>query len=339
MADIGNATLPLPLESVLAVGGSIIASARYSSLAVYVLCVYDWVLSIAEEYELIWKAPFTTMKTAYLVCRYYPLLLFPVYLWLWLNNHTEEFCERVVHPIYGTIAIFPLSAQAVILMRAYAFTGRERRMLYILCLCYLVLAGAEIWLFGKWFILEVGAFQLFGKSGCYANDGGAVELDFNFGSATASCVVFVLQIPRVSIKLTDGSFLQFTAFLMDVLMMAIVFMHCLRNRSFEGALGKFFVLQGFAAFIVMSALNLSASITYAQRARQYDGVVMPFMLMIPDVLACRLILSLRRRVSPTETFFLKEQSRLVRGALGALEMQTLSTTQDTLEVRHSDDWG
>ncbi|THV03818.1 hypothetical protein K435DRAFT_238694 [Dendrothele bispora CBS 962.96] len=319
MANIGNLPLPVPLESVLAVGGSIIASARYSAIAVYTLCVYDWILSIADEYKLIWKAPLTTMKTAYLVCRYYPLLIFPVYLWVWLNNHSQDFCQRALHPLYGAITIFPVSAQAVVLMRTYAFTGRERKILYSLCACYLSLAGAEIWLFGYWFILESSAFQLFGKSGCFANDSGAVGLEFHYGSATASCVVL------------------FAAFLMDVLMMGTVFMHCLRNRSFEGALGKFFVLQGFAAFVVMSALSLTAAITYAQTARQYDGVVMPFLLMVPDVLACRLILSLRKRVSPTESFFIKEQSRLIRDALGALELQTLS--QDVTEVRHSDDWG
>ncbi|KAF5345513.1 hypothetical protein D9758_012035 [Tetrapyrgos nigripes] len=303
MENSSSTHLPAPLETILTVGASVIVSSRYSSIgsgflfwsaylqklievfvAVYTLCVYDWLVSIAEECELIWDAPFTTMKLVYIVCRYYPLLIFPLYLWTWLGDHTQEFCSRMVHPLYGAVVIYPLSAQAVIMMRAYAFTGRNRATLWTLCTCYFALAGTEIWLFGHWFELEAGIFQLLGNTGCYANDAGAVKLSFQYGRALGSAIVMVSRLSFDTLPLAHHWCGQFAAFLMDVLMTGIVFMHCYRNRSFQGALGKFFVLQGFVAFLIMAALNLTSAVTYFQNARQYDGIVFPFLLVVPDVL-------------------------------------------------------
>lgn len=48
------------------------------------------------------------------------------------------------------------------------------------------------------------------------------------------------------------------------------------------------------------------------------GITLPLTLVMSDIIACRLILSLRRRVSPTESFELQEQSRFVAEALDRL---------------------
>jgi hypothetical protein len=79
---------------------------------------------------------------------------------------------------------------AVILMRAYAFTGRNKTVLAILCTAYLAMVAAYMWLFCSQFVGNVFSFYLrrsaslfvhgftavkelywmFGESGCFAND-------------------------------------------------------------------------------------------------------------------------------------------------------------------------
>lgn len=108
------------------------------------------------------------------------------------------------------------------------------------------------------------------------------------------------------------------AFALDVIATLAVVGHCIKTRSTQGPLGKEFIQQGLVAFVVTAILNLVTAVTYIQPARAYSGVSLPFAIGLPLPLACRLILTLRRRVSPTETFELREQSRIVRRGLAPL---------------------
>ncbi|KAL0961310.1 hypothetical protein HGRIS_006269 [Hohenbuehelia grisea] len=269
---------------------------RYSLTAVYAVQIYDWLLNLGDEIELIHNARWTSIKVAYLLCRYLPLLTFPMYLWAWLLNHTKHVCEKIIHPLYGCLMIYQLSAQAVILIRAYAFTGRNKWVLAVLSTCYLAIMGAEIWLFGSRFVVPEEIFFIFGTSGCFGNDAGAQKsglFQFHFALQTGMVVL--------------GNFL------LDLLMTIVVVVHCFRMGSVQGRLGKAFLFQGLTAFIVMAALNLMAAVLYLRPDRRFNGIGLPF-LVLSDVLACHLILDLRRRVSPTEEDLEEEQSRIVHKA-------------------------
>lgn len=51
------------------------------------------------------KAPhrWTAVKGAYLVCRYYPIIVFPFQLWAWLGDHTYGVCSNALTPLYVTL--------------------------------------------------------------------------------------------------------------------------------------------------------------------------------------------------------------------------------------------
>jgi len=291
------AALPLPMQDIMSIGATSLLIGRYSVASVYVVQVYEWLLQLDDEWALIHQARWTSIKVAYLFCRYYPLLIFPVYMWAWLGDHPQELCEKIIHPLYAFLVPFHLCSQAVILMRAYAFTGRSKIVLAILLPAYLAFLCAYTWLLGTQFIVIKDLYLLYGKSACFANDKQAEQ-----GPAFAYS-----RGPRTGLVILGS-------FLLDFLMMSLVLLHCIRIRSTQGSLGRTFLKQGLGVFIVMSALNLLVASIYLGRNRQYDGLGTPFLMVLSPILVCRLILMLRRTVSPSETEALRQQSCLVREA-------------------------
>ncbi|KAJ8515366.1 hypothetical protein ONZ45_g7200 [Pleurotus djamor] len=292
----------LPWNTILATASYALTIGQYSTVAVYAVQVYEWLLNLSEEVELIHQAHWSSMKIAYMICRYVPLLTCPVYLWAWLRDHPPELCAKVVHPLYGFLTCYQLSAQGVMLIRTYAFTGRKLSVLLMLLACYLAVMGTEIWLFSSRFVFPEELYVAFGTSGCFANDAGAQSgslFDPHRVAIQSGCVLLGI-------------------FLLDVIMTATIIVHCIRIRSTQGALGKAFLAQGLVAFLVMSAVNLPSAVLYLRGDRLYNGLGLPY-LFLSDVMACRLILLLRRKVTPTESDLLDEQSRIVREALAVDE--------------------
>lgn len=309
------------LRWLMCLGITAVQRSRYCITAAWALQVYEWLLTLGEEYRLIHCARWTSIKIAYLICRYYPLFAYPILMWFWLGDHDETFCRSLVHPVYALLVPFQMAAQAVMLMRAYAFTGRNKVVLVVLCVCYLALFAAEMWLFTVHFTLVGTLFLILGKSGCFANDseaetGGMVH---NIPSTWTGVVIL-------------------SAFCLDFLAMALVFLHCIRIRSTQGPLGKTFLKQGLGAFAVMSGLNLMVASIYIGRNRLYDGFGLPMLLVVPDILACRLILLLRAKVLPTERKRLQEQSRVVRECLAASEPFDENGTHITHSLKTLDYW-
>lgn len=58
------------------------------------------------------------------------------------------------------------------LMRAYAFSGRSKRVLLILCLCYAGLLGVDVWVFCTHIAAPSPIFYVVvGKTGCFPDYG------------------------------------------------------------------------------------------------------------------------------------------------------------------------
>ncbi|KAJ8691778.1 hypothetical protein PTI98_011314 [Pleurotus ostreatus] len=292
-------------EDIVATAAFAVTIGQYSTVAVYTLQVYEWLFNLAEEVELIHQASWSSMKIAYMICRYLPLLTCPIYLWAWLGKHPPELCAKLVHPLYGCLTLFQLSAQAVMLIRTYAFTGRKLRVLIMLTACYLAVVASELWLFSTRFVFPQEIHVALGYTGCFGNDAGAQS-----GS---------LFDTKRRVALQSGCVLL-GIFLLDAIMTATIIFHCIRIRSTQGALGKAFIAQGLVAFLAMSSVNLPGAIIYLWGARLYNGIGLPYLFM-SDIMACRLILLLRRKATPTEAELLDQHSRIVREALATSDSQ------------------
>lgn len=277
---------------------------RYSAIALFSLSIYDWLLCLADEMELIYRARWTLIKVTYLICRYYPLLVGPVFMVMWLGDHTFETCEGFIHPFYVLIVPCQVAAQAVMILRAHGFTAHNKIYLIILVLALGAVTAAQLWLFGTQFSASTDQYFAFGpKTACFGNDSSTDNLQ------------------TIYISNMNPGLVMLGSFLIDLLVIVFVLLHSFRIRSSQGRLGQTFLLQALIFFIVMAAVNLLTAVTYFQRNKTYNGFGLPFAFLLPPIIACRIVLQLRRLVTPTETHELREQSQVVREAFELLVIQ------------------
>ncbi|KIM87005.1 hypothetical protein PILCRDRAFT_294315 [Piloderma croceum F 1598] len=137
------------LHDLAAEAGTLITIGHYSATAVYTIHVYEWMFTIQDELTL---RSWTSVKAAYLICRYYPLIIFPFHMWAWIGTHDFKTCSRIVHALYTLILPCPLSCQAVILIRAYAFTGRKNITFWALLTGFVGLTAGNVYVFGTQFV-------------------------------------------------------------------------------------------------------------------------------------------------------------------------------------------
>jgi len=298
---------------------------RYICAATITVLFYEWFACFEEECRYIHKAPWTSVKVAYLLCRYYPLIFFPVYTWSIVGEHTLATCLQVTKPIHITMALFMLIAQAVFIIRTYAFTGRNKFTLAFLVGCWISLCTTLLWiLVTKYSVINESIFKLDGTFAC-ALQSHNVSPKYGFNG----------QLDRVRSLRPLGMFI-FATFLFDSVMTLLVFTHAIRRRTLALPLGKAFIAQGLMAYVMLSALDLSITIVFLLPYRENDGVV----IMRPDtgcIIACRLILMLRRRVDPTADTQVRRQSEIVRDAIGRIEAMGGAVYKDhTQTIQHWD---
>ncbi|EAU90383.1 hypothetical protein CC1G_00767 [Coprinopsis cinerea okayama7 len=295
-------------------GANAIQEARYAIGAVYALQIYEWFTGLEKEIRLVYHAKWNSVKVAYLLCRYYPLLLWPVVMWAYLLDHPEALCARSGKPIHVLLAPCQFFPQAVMFMRAYAFSGRSSTVLAILSMCYVALVGVDLWAFciGVKMPPKLFYWAFGGESGCFPDYGSDV-MGLRIG------------------------FSMLAAVLMDLVSLVTVLIYCKRESDHRGgSLTRYFIKQGLSSFVTVTVVNAAAAITFFKPPSYHTGVGLPLILVVPNLVACRVILQLRRKVSPTETELWREHSMLVNEALATTERDMwLMDSEEDLPSSHT----
>ncbi|KAF8876761.1 hypothetical protein BD779DRAFT_136442 [Infundibulicybe gibba] len=270
---------------------------RFLMTALYAILVYEWTLLFGQEYILIHrKRRWSSARVAFLVCRYYPLIVWPVLLWAFVQEHNWDICSRVVRPLYLFLIPFQLSSQAVVILRAWAFTGRKRITLVLLCAAYALLLAAEIWVFADF----RGSARAHPSSihPILTNADGSDSLHAIIGNI--GCVRGLADDNRVFAVRTGVLFIA--SCIVDCLCLLIIAIHCMRLGKFQGPLAQYFLAQGFGAFLVLGLIHITAAVlAFSGTARWAGAIAIPVPLMLSNIVACRLILGLRRRASQDPT--------------------------------------
>lgn len=285
------------------------ALGRYTYMSAYIVCFYDWILLLDQEVAYIYPASWNVVKAAYIFCRYYPLATASFQLWGFLGDHEQSVCESYYHAIYASIIPTMLSAQFILMLRTYAFSGRKRVILAVLSITLLGLAGVIIWVTSTQLILSP-LFLFSGRSGCFAiSDLGAFDATQGISSVQ---VPIAYHLGLISILTTSFDFLN----------LSIVVRQCVRRGTF-GPLGQSFLKQGMFVYIVMMALNALTIGTFLSPYLVVHGLglVASFAYILPSTLACRLVLMLRRAASPTETDLRVEHSHMINEAIEMVALE------------------
>ncbi|KAH8992578.1 hypothetical protein EDB86DRAFT_3244383 [Lactarius hatsudake] len=327
----------LPLQ-LLASGLGALNIGRYSLVGGYVVCFYDWVISLDQEVAFIYPAPWNVVKVAYLFCRYYPLVVAPFQFWGLFADHEQPVCEAYYRVLFACTVPTILSAQFIMMLRTYAFSGRNKIVLAVLSITILGLFSVIIWVIYEHLTLSL-MFFVVKRTGCFfisdqpdfvlVQGAGAVQ-----GASSPFVYYYHLGIisvrRRLSLAITSAelAFYQIITALFDGLNMVIVFRHCIRERGTFGPIGQSFLRQGVLVYVITTLLNmLTIGTIFSSRL-----LIAWFAYILPSVLACRLVLMLRRKASPTETELRIEYSHMVNEALEMItvELHPEETSQDFL---------
>lgn len=238
---------------------------RCSHTAAYSLLVWDWLLNLDEEYELIYRGRWTPAKVAFLVSRYYPLVSYPVVIWVQGFDHDRNLCGRIFTVPMFLVLPNIVSAELILILRTYAFAGGSKLILCFLLAC---LAGALT--YQIWVAISQAALVPVGNS-CF-------------------------PVNRGTKSYLGGYFLS--TFILDsiiTLIFALCALRIIRLRLTAAThLTQLLLREGFTYFILISAVNLvNAAFNLQSHASLATGAV-PLSLLFSNVLTCRLVLNLRK---------------------------------------------
>jgi len=242
------------------------------------------------------------------------MVIAPFHFWGFLSDHGQLVCQSYYHALYACTIPSILSAQFILMLRTYAFSGRKRTVLAALSITLLTLVGATIWVMSEHLALPL--LFIIEPTGCFAiSDLPTLDLA---PAANEGQVVGVVQIP-LAYHLGIISILS-TFF--DCLNMFVIFHHCLR-RGTLGPLGRSFLKQGILVYVVMTALNALTIVSFfsSYLVDEGWGSCVWLAYILPSALSCRLVLMLRRKASPTETELRVEHSHMVNEALEMADME------------------
>jgi len=261
---------------------------RTTVIAVYALSICEWWDTLSTEIELIYPSRWNSIKVAYLLSRYYNLAVWPLVIFAYGGNHTSHTCAKLTPIVSISLLPMQLFAPAVILMRAYAFAGRNVKVLALLLFFYAGLVTISIWLFCTNVpTLPDTVYQYLGGTGCFPD----------YAVSKTSGMRLIAAIGAAS--------------LMDLLSLSVIITYCLWARSTRGSFGRIFITQGIGGFTAVLVVHASALGVYFNPQTFYNGVGLPYVLVISNLIACRLILHLRRKALPTETELMRRHSQLV----------------------------
>ncbi|KAG8946300.1 hypothetical protein FRC04_011930 [Tulasnella sp. 424] len=267
-----SAAVPDPaLAAFLKEAAYYIRASQIIFCAFYAVCLWDWLVSLKREYRLIWQSKWSVIKVLYLLCRYWVLFVIPYVLWCFTQDHSLETCMKIYKSPVALAMWNQLWAEGVLLVRTFAFLGNKKTILIPLLV---LLAG-------------VVSYQL------YVDNTQMTLLPF-LDPSGGPCFPTVRYVGSPHIML----FFVFPL-LYDTLVTGLTLWRALQLRRQSGGQGspllKTFVSEGLWYFVLISAANLCNAIFYWQPKQVMSALLIPLSVMFPDVLACRMILSLRER--------------------------------------------
>lgn len=296
---------PLALQLLVSAFNAVVIG-RYTILASYVVCFYDWIISLDQEVALIYPAPWNGVKAAYVFCRYYPMAIAPFHLWGLVGDHEQQVCESYYNVLFACAMPAMLSAQLILMFRTYAFSGRKNEVLAILSITFVGLVGVIIWVTSKTLTLPL-LFIASPRNGCFAVSD-QPTLDELLVAVASDKVPVPISYHMGLISILTTSF--------DCLNMFIVIWHCVQ-RGTLGPLGQSFLRQGMLVYVLMTALNGLTIASYFSPYLVLRGFVSgsEISYILPSTLSCRLVLLLRRKASPTQTELRVQYSHMIDEAL------------------------
>ncbi|EIW62193.1 uncharacterized protein TRAVEDRAFT_27535 [Trametes versicolor FP-101664 SS1] len=256
---------PVTTEAIATAFGLLHVLQVYTS-AMMAVAVWDWLVCLQVEWEVIWKSRWTSIKCLYLWTRYYGLITYALCLWLFNANFTVGQCKTLHFLIAATCMWVTLGSEAILAMRTHAFLGRKR---WTAILLSAMLLGETAFLL---FVSISGVHQtilpVVTRGPCTASDAPGKHIVSGFWLAPVA----------------------FDLFCTFLTLWKLTTMHARGSH-----LVKIFVTEGLIYFIAVAAVNILNAIFMFQSNVNIQNINSFLALILSQVLCCRLVLNLRAR--------------------------------------------
>jgi len=131
-------------------GLSDIQSIRYSHLASATIIIFDHLITIDSEVELIWKSSWSLGKAMFFLNRYYTLVSVIVNTYgLFSPSLTDNFCLTFFRWQGWTGLVSCMISEIILQMRIYALYSLDKRILALMVVCFLGSIGTSAWVMGS----------------------------------------------------------------------------------------------------------------------------------------------------------------------------------------------
>jgi len=121
---------------------SLVADARltnYFAVASFVWVLYDHLITLEEEVELIWKGERSFPNLLYLANRYYTLITFSIIIGFMFSESNSNTTCRVFLQFERVLAtILVVNVDLILAFRVWVLYERRRRLLYFFAVCLLL---------------------------------------------------------------------------------------------------------------------------------------------------------------------------------------------------------
>ncbi|KDR65885.1 hypothetical protein GALMADRAFT_260088 [Galerina marginata CBS 339.88] len=124
-----------------------IQGTHYARIGSNTIILYDHLITLHDEVELIWKAKWSLVTILFLMNRYYVLaaIFFDLYM-VFSPNITDKMCTRYFHWEGWTGLIAAMLAQGTLQIRIYALYSLNKKILALMLICYFAFSAISAWI-------------------------------------------------------------------------------------------------------------------------------------------------------------------------------------------------
>ncbi|KAK0473745.1 hypothetical protein IW261DRAFT_1503180 [Armillaria novae-zelandiae] len=139
----------MPLNKLIAASLRDVRSTRCAALASGVIVLFDHLITLNDEIELIWRSPWSMGKILFIINRYYTLssVIFNCY-GLFTTSLSDSFCHRFFQWQGWTGLIACMIAEVVLQMRLYALYLLNKKVLALMVTSFIICSACAAVIMG-----------------------------------------------------------------------------------------------------------------------------------------------------------------------------------------------
>ncbi|KZV87619.1 hypothetical protein EXIGLDRAFT_773474 [Exidia glandulosa HHB12029] len=267
-----------PAAEVALIIGSLQRSqvSRYANVASTCLFIYDYILTLPSEIELVWPGPWTQGKVIFLTTRYlaWPEVVLVIY------QQTSDIPASQCHAFFTYFAwstTWGLAASELILiLRTWALWDRKRVVLY--GLIFLLVA---LWIPDSYMMSVIIQKTTFVASSTFSP---ALKGCFVTGSTTLISMSWIILM------------------VMDFIILSLTVLRGIHHFRFRSStLIVSLYRDGILYFVYLFSLSLANVVLLYTTAPEYTILINQILRVLHAMLSCRIILGLRAIAVQTDT--------------------------------------